>query len=378
MAVSRYKKIKEELESIANSKINSLGTSTLRKLEKKHLKVIPRDIIHIMTLLACSKTDESLALRDISNFFDQHGNLLGGTFNPFAYLYHWLEEVEKWEHYESGESLNKKYLKQKIDGFDLYDFQFEILVTMLEIMGEDQIDSFPPARASARKRILKIAELIYPSEFKKILQATTEFLDDINGPHIDANNENGILTIKLNHKLDVYRWDYNRRTSIFDFIYGGLLLEGFGKFTHKTPRRLHKFFEHNPNLFNFYRPARITTSMRWDDRRTLERTKKHGKSFRESRDEYIYRHEQLAYAWNDGLFGPFNFKCHNNFTIFKWKYPDFFKLDSIEDIQNDHTWIFRFLLDSYEGTRYPDPPYDLILMSNGSDKREQRLLRIRP
>ena len=111
MAVSRYKKIKEELESIANSKINSLGTSTLRKLEKKHLKVIPRDIIHIMTLLACSKTDESLALRDISNFFDQHGNLLGGTFNPFAYLHHWLVTVEKWQHYERVESFKEKYLK---------------------------------------------------------------------------------------------------------------------------------------------------------------------------------------------------------------------------------------------------------------------------
>ena len=350
----------KDLKKIANSKINSLEPVTLEKLKKQHLRVLPNDITNIMTLLAHSKTVESLELKHIPNFFDQNGNLSGDTFNPFAYLYKWISQVQEYECYEkSWESLTKKYLKQKIDGLDLYDLQLELLMKMLEIMGENKIGSFPPARSSARKRILKITELIYPSEFRKILHATTEYLDDINGPHIDANNKNGILTIKLNHKLDVYDWDYNRRASILDFIHGGLLLEGFGKFTHKTPRSLYKFLEHNPNLFNLYRSARITTSMRWDDRRTLEKTRRNNVSFRESHDEYIYRHEQLAHAWNDGLFGLFNFKCHHNFTILKWKYPDFFILDSIEDIKNDHTDVFSDLLDTYEGTRYPSVPYGM-------------------
>ena len=362
MTVSKYKVTKDKLESIANSKINSLGTNTLRKLEMKDLKVIPRDVIHIMTLLARSKTVDHLELNYIPNFFDQNGNLSGATFNPFAYLYDQMRQVEEYERYEkSWESLTKKYLEQKIDGPDLYGLQLELLMKMLEIMGENKIGSFPPARSSARKRILKIAELIYPSEFRKILHATTEYLDDINGPHIDATNKNGILTIKLNHKSTVYADmnEYDREHIILNFFAGGLILQGFGKFTHKTPWSLYRFLEHNPNLFNFYRPARITTSMRWDDRRTWPIIKKHGKSFRESSGEYSDRHADLANAWNDGLFGLFSYEVHRNFTTLKWKYPDFFILDSIEDIQNDHTWLFRDLLDTYEGKRYPSVPYGM-------------------
>ena len=352
----------KDLKKIANSKINSLEPVTLEKLKKQHLRVLPNDIINIMTLLAFSKTkhNESLTIEDVAEFFDEKGNFLGGPYTTFSCLYGTLDYIN----YATLNKLGReKYLNLELDGLAVYNFQIKILLEMLWIFLESYHDEFPdfPERESDLQRILIITQLLYPSEFKKLIHSATEFIDDKNGPHIDATNKNGILTIKLNHKSTVYAGinEYDREYAILNFFAGGLILQGFGKFTHKTPWSLYRFLEHNPNLFNFYRPARITTSMRWDDRRTWPKIKKHGKSFRESSEEYSDRHADLANAWNDGLFGLFSYEVHRNFTTLKWKYPDFFILDSIEDIQNDHTWLFRDLLDTYEGKRYPSVPYGM-------------------
>ena len=101
-----------------------------------------------------------------------------------------------------------------------------------------------------------------------------------------------------------------------------------------------------------------------DDPRTKDKSRENGKTFWETSNEYENRHKNLAYAWNDGLFGPFSYECNEKFTTFKWKYPDFFELDSIADIQDDHELIFEHLLDPYEGTRYPNVPYDIQLNSH--------------
>ena len=122
---------------------------------------------------------------------------------------------------------------------------------------------------------------------------------------------------------------------------------------------LHQFLDHNPT---FLKPARITTSMRWDDPRTIKKTrqsKSNSKSYRETVEEYTNRHNQLAYAWNDGLFGTFKVDVKTEYFALEWKYPNFFIIDPIEDIVNDYSSIIGDLLDPYEGNRYPDTPNDL-------------------
>jgi hypothetical protein len=389
----RIRLISKKLKKIANSKINSLEPVILEELKKQDLSILPKDIIHIMTLLAFSRTalgEGGLAIGDVTKFFDEQGNFLdeiestveqapntpmkinyytdickSNPYDPFSCLYGWLEYIERDTLVKLG---REKYLNQKLDELALYNFQFEILLEMLnvilgEMANEAEFPDFPPQRRSDRQRMLKITQLVYSSEFKKLLQSTTEFIDDKNGPHIYATNENGILTIKLNHKLRVYAGDfYERESTILNFINGGLLLQAFGKFTYKTPKNLHIFLEHDPTLFNG--PARISTGMRWNDPRTKDKTREDSKRFRETSNEYDNRHENLAYTWNDGLFGPFSYECHEIFTTFKWKYPDFFKLDSIEDIQNDSKCVFSDLLDTYEGIRYPQVPHDIQLNSH--------------
>ena len=98
---------------------------------------------------------------------------------------------------------------------------------------------------------------------------------------------------------------YIREEVIENFLYGGLLMEALGTFTRKTPKILHQFLGHNPTIMG---SARITSGMRWSDPRTIKKTrtdKSNPNTFRETNDEYSNRHDQLAYAWNDGLFGSF-------------------------------------------------------------------------
>ena len=107
------------------------------------------------------------------------------------------------------------------------------------------------------------------------------------------------------------------------------------------------------------RAGRVTTAMRWNDSRTLEKSKEDEErnTFRESNNEYKERHNELAVAWNNGLFGPYEYEVTEREVSFKWRYPQFFKPDSIADIVNDHTYIFEYILDTYEGPRYPKPPH---------------------
>ena len=67
----------------------------------------------------------------------------------------------------------------------------------------------------------------------------------------------------------------------------------------------------------------------------------------------------MALAWNKGLFGPYEYEVTKEEVSFKWRYPKFFKLDSIADIVNDSTDLFSDILDTNEGSRYPEPPYDI-------------------
>lgn len=266
----------KDLKKIANSKINSLEPITLEKLKKQDLKVLPNDIINIMTLLAFSKTkhNESLTIENVAEFFDEKGNFLDGPYTTFSCLYGTLDYIN----YATLNKLGReKYLNLELDGLAVYNFQIKILLEMLWSFLESYHDEFPdfPERESDLQRILIITQLLYPSEFKKLMHSATEFIDDKNGPHIDATNKNGILTIKLNHKSSVYAGinEYDRQYAILNFFAGGLILQGFGKFTHKTPKHLRIFLEHNPSLFNG--SARITTGVRWDDRRTGSKIKEH-------------------------------------------------------------------------------------------------------
>ena len=89
------------------------------------------------------------------------------------------------------------------------------------------------------------------------------------------------------------------------------------------------------------------------------KNKSNPNTFRETNDEYSNRHDQLAYAWNDGLFGSFKIEVQAKYFALEWEYPKFFKIDPIENIENDGESIIGDLLDPSEGNRYPSIPYDL-------------------
>ena len=132
----------KDLKKIANSKINSLEPVTLEKLKKQHLRVLPNDIINIMTLLAFSKTkhNESLTIEDVAEFFDEKGNFLGGPYTTFSCLYGTLDYIN----YATLNKLGReKYLNLELDGLAVYNFQIKILLEMLWIFLESYHDEFP-------------------------------------------------------------------------------------------------------------------------------------------------------------------------------------------------------------------------------------------
>lgn len=369
----KVKLINKNLTMLAQVKIKSLQPKELKEFERLEISVTEKEMLQIMTLLALSwSMDGDLAKKDIHLFFDDQCNFLHEAefalqdgpnapmqsvdgkifkmlpYDPFSCLYKWFSYVDP--------EVLKEHSQVKI---------FISLFDAIEACGGEFNDVEEwrfglPIKQKKIKKLLSIGETIYPIEFKEILKACTYYVDDKSGPHIKVSDKNGILLLKINHRVNVFTDDiYIRDEVIGNFLYGGLIIEALGTFTHKTPKMLHQFLDHNPT---FLKPARITTSMRWDDPRTIKKTrqsKSNSKSYRETVEEYTNRHNQLAYAWNDGLFGTFKVDVKTEYFALEWKYPNFFIIDPIEDIVNDYSSIIGDLLDPYEGNRYPDTPNDL-------------------
>jgi hypothetical protein len=184
-----------------------------------------------------------------------------------------------------------------------------------------------PSQRPTIKKLLDIGLILYPYEFKKILNAGTQYLDDRNGPNIVASDQNGVLHLKLLNRPRVdkaFLAYFSRENTIEDYFGGGLISEACGAFTDKTPKNLHGFFD-------------LTFSADPSQRISSHR-------YYEIEDESEYNHFALANAWNDGLFGPFEYLITEEFVSFKWKYPKFFRLDSIASIETDHTSLFWKIL----------------------------------
>jgi len=355
------KKLNKQLIALAKTKIQSLQPDEMENCKKLGIDIQPKELVQTMTFLALSSYSCWLEKKDIHTFFDKCGNFECTTFDPFAYLYQWFTYID---HEKLG---SDKFNDKTLEIFEIHNLQVEVFIKIFDAIdsgGGEFLDVNEwryglPIKRKKIKKILKIGQVLYPDEFKAILKACTDYLEDINGPHLSAKQVNGVLYLKLMHKTNAVSEIcnyYSREEVINNFFSGGLILRGLGKFTHKTPKKLHYFFNTNPSLM---RAGRVTTSMRWDDPRTTDIAREDDKrnTFRESSDEYEQRHNELAVAWNNGLFGPYEYEVTEREVSFKWKYPKFFKLDSMADIVNDHAYIFEYILDAYEGSRYPEPPY---------------------
>jgi hypothetical protein len=352
--------INKELASLAKVKIESLQSNELKELKKLDVEVTPKDLIQIMTLLALSNSPYGeLAKQDIIKFFDDQCNFLRDVevteisqgppspyyfktenstwkmspYDPCSCLYQWFYRVD-------DESIGgKDYKNKKLDIFQIYTLQVEMFIKMFDVYYHTERNeglSLPSQRPTIKK-LLDIGLILYPYEFKKILNAGTQYLDDTDAPNIVASDHNGILHFKLLNRprvfLDIFNY-YDREEVICDYIVGGLILEAFGVFTAKTPKYLHGLFD---SSFS------INTSQR------ISREKRLEEDIFETYDEYAKRYRALGYAWNDGLFGPFEYSITEEFVSFKWKYPKFFQLDSIADIEADHSDLFGFVILDHEG-----------------------------
>lgn len=359
------KKLDKQLIAIAKTKIQLLHPNEIENCKDLGIDVQPKELVQTMTFLALSSNSLDLQKKDIQTFFDKYGNFVCSTFDPFAYLYEWFKYID----YEKLRTFQRQYNKNSPEIFETHNLQVKIFIEIfygIEEAGGEFKDVCEwmyglPNKRKQIKKILKIGQVLYPNEFKAILKACIDYLEDKNGPHLTAKQVNGVLHLKLMHNTNVVTElinYYSREEVIHDFFLGGLILKALGTFTHKTPSEFHRFFDRNPS---FMKPARVTTSMRWDDPRTIDREREDEvrKTFRESYNEYKQRHNDLALAWNKGLFGPYEYEVTKEEVSFKWRYPKFFKLDSIADIVNDSTDLFSDILNTYEGSRYPEPPYDI-------------------
>jgi hypothetical protein len=352
--------INKELASLAKVKIESLQSNELKELKKLDVEVTPKDLIQIMTFLALSSSPYGeLAKQDIIKFFDDQCNFLHEAeflyqdgpnapmkwvddktskmipYDPCSCLYQWFYRVD-------DESIGgTDYKNKKLDIFQIYTLQVEMFIKMFDVYYHTERNeglSLPSQRPTIKK-LLDIGLILYPHEFKKILNAGTQYLDDRGAypPNIVANDQNGVLQFKLLHRpmvfLNIFNY-YNREEVICDYIVGGLILEAFGVFNAKTPKYLHGLFD---SSFS------VNTSQR------ISREKRLEEDIFETYDEYAKRYRALAYAWNDGLFGPFEYLITEEFVSFKWKYPKFFQLDSIADIEADHSDLFGFVILDHEG-----------------------------
>ena len=358
--------INKELASLAKVKIESLQSSQLKELKTLDVEVTPKDLIQIMTFLALSSSPYGeLEKQEIIKFFDDQCNFLHEAeflnqdgpnapmkrvddkiskmvpYDPCSCLYQWFYRVDD----EDIGGID--YKNNKLDIFQIYTLQVEIFIKMFMYVFDvkyypewDEEFNFPSQRPTIKK-LLDIGLILYPHEFKKILNAGTQYLDDrcVYAPNIVASDQNGVLHFKLLHRpkvflsLNIFDY-YDREEVIYDYIVGGLILEAFGVFTAKTPKYLHGLFD---SSFS------VNTSQR------ISREKRSEEDIFETNDEFNRRYRALGYAWNDGLFGPFEYSITEEFVSFKWKYPKFFQLDSIADIEADHTSLFEFVILDYEG-----------------------------
>ena len=364
--------INKELMSLAKARIESLQSSELEKFEELNVEVMPKDLIQIMTFLAYSR-GLYMAKEDVIKFFDNQCNFLHEVeftpsvvsqhlvdildlefqidnknwkmlpFDPFCHLYQAYYYVG-WMGLEHEPDIEiKAYLNNELDTFQIFNLQVEIFIKIFNVLDSvfsyrrgrgdvnagtqsDERLNVPKQRAGIKK-MLKIGQIFYPHEFKKILNAGTQYLDDRNGPNIVASDQNGVLHLKLLNRprVDKTFLDYfDREHTIEDYFGGGLISEACGAFTDKTPKNLHGFFD----LSFSDDPSQRISSHR----------------YYEIEDESEYNHFALANAWNEGLFGPFEYSIREEFISFKWKYPKFFQLDSIARIETDHTSLFWKIL----------------------------------
>jgi len=372
-AIKKQKRhINKELMSLAKVRLESLQSSELKELKKLNVEVTPKDLIQVMTFLAFSR-GLYIAKEDVIKSFDNQCNFLHEVefapsmvsgylvgildlefqidnknwkmlpFDPFRNLYEAY-------YYVGGMGLElepdieiKAYLNNELDTFQIYNLQVEIFTKIFNMLDfvfcyrrgrgdvnagtqSDERLNVPKQRAGIKK-MLKIGQIFYPHEFKKILNAGTQYLDDRNGPNIVASDQNGVLHFKLLNRPRVdkaFLAYFSRENTIEDYFGGGLISEACGAFTDKTPKNLHGFFD----LTFSEDPSQRISSHR----------------YYEIEDESEYNHFALANAWNEGLFGPFEYLITEEFVSFKWKYPKFFKLDSIADIEADHTSLFWKIL----------------------------------
>jgi len=352
--------IDKELMSLAKARIESLQSSELEKFEELNVEVMPKDLIQIMTFLALSSSPYGeLAKQEIIKFFDDQCNFLHEAeflkqdgpnapmkwvddktskmvpYDPCSCLYQWFYRVDD----EDIGGID--YKNNKLDIFQIYTLQVEMFIKIFDVYCHTERNEglSLPRQKPAIKKLLDIGLILYPYEFKKILNAGTQYLDDrgVYAPNIVASDQNGVLHFKLLHRpmvfLNIFNY-YNREEVICDYIVGGLILEAFGVFTAKTPKYLHGLFD---SSFS------VNTSQR------ISREKRSEEDIFETNDEFNSRYRALGYAWNDGLFGPFEYSITEEFVSFKWKYPKFFQLDSIADIEADHTSLFEFVILDYEG-----------------------------
>ncbi len=392
----KAKLINKNLLKLARVKLNSIQSKEAMELKALNISVTEKDLLQIMTLLALSwSQDGDLAKEDIHLFFDDQCNFLHEAeflnqdgpnapmkwvddktskmipYDPFSCLYKWFLYIDYEVLNKHSDGLSEpRYLNSELNDKEIYNFQVEIFISLFdgidscggEFSDDEEWRYGLPIKAKKIQKLLNIGEAIYPKEFTEILKACTYFVDDRNGPHIEAEDNNGVLLLKVNHRTnastDIMN-DYIREEVIENFLYGGLIMQALGTFTGKAPKILHQFLGHNPTIMG---SARITSGMRWSDPRTIKKTrtdKSNPNKFRETSEEYSNRHDQLAYAWNDGLFGSFKIEVQAKYFALEWEYPKFFKIDPIENIENDGESIIGDLLDPSEGNRYPFIPYDL-------------------
>ncbi len=380
--------INKELMSLAKVRLESLQSSELKELKKLNVEVMPKDLTQVMTLLALSNSPYGeLSKQDIIKYFDNQCNFLRDVevteisqgppspsyfktdnstwkmspYDPCSCLYQWFYRID-------DESIGgTDYKNNKLDISQIYILQVEMFIKIFDVMNDccanydDEVGDEAgtnerlnvPSQRSAIKKLLDIGLILYPHEFKKILNAGTQYLDDRNGPNIVASDQNGILHFKLLNRPNVFLNifnNYDREEVIRDYIEGGLILEAFGLFTAKTPKNLHCFFE---SRFSANISQRLSKDQKYKNEPEWDRY------WWITLTPRAKRYREVGYAWNDGQFGPFEYTITKEFVSIKWKYPKFFKLDSIADIEADHTFLFEHILSHEGGTKdYPIPPYD--------------------
>jgi len=353
----------KELKEKALALLEGYKSSHYSKFKKHNIAI--EDILGIMELLMFASKEDMYAfdITEAKYFFDDLGgfiskgdhHVINKKFSPSALMYQYFLYIENEENLD-------KYYSRKMNATEIAELQEKVLYELIRELHQQEYlieTQFIPKQKEKILRMLNIAKELYPSEIKKILNAYLDYLWDQEAlTRIEVIDKNNILTLKLNILTDLVSNElnyYNRAEIIDNFMHGGLIIGFLGTFNSKTPKILDEFLTEKQD-FGFG-SRRITVRMRWDDKRTIKFGRRY--SNRESANEYQERHYRLAHAWNNGEFGKFKVSIKKYCVIFKWKYPKFFKLDAIDSLKKDESFLVSDLLDLSEGNRYHELPRDL-------------------